>query len=135
MSEAITYPTGVPYRTPRPRGTNEGAAFTELLSYTLTDKGVRAVRETLSNQPLKLGYAVRQYFKQKGIEVVGFYRLGRYAIEVGFRYGEKDYWLVKSSAPKIEDWDTESLNDWLYGDLTEVQLPKKLEEINARLNQ
>lgn len=139
MSEIVTYPAGVPYRTPRPRGTTAGAVLGGLLGYALTGNwggtvAGGALGGALANQPLNLNQSIRNYFRQKGIDVVGIYRLGRYTIEVVFRYGDKAYWEIRSSAQQLENWETESLDDWLYGDLTEVQLPKKLEQINSRLN-
>lgn len=156
------YPEGVEPRSRRPRGTSSYPTLGELFRNSPIDKmnsseSLKALGELLrnspptddwqknfdeilrdylktSNQPLDLSQAIRNYFQQKGIHIVGIYRLGRYAIEVVFRYGDKAYWEIKSSAPPLEDWDIESLDDWLYGDLIEVQLPKKLEQINSRLN-
>jgi len=54
------------------------------------------------------------------------------AAQVLFRHGEQ-YWMVTSRAPDSPNWTLESLDDWLYGDIIELQLPTKLAEIGKRL--
>ena len=135
----ITYPSGVPYRPPRPRGANNLAGITvgALLGLLVTENpggaiAGGAIGGALSNQPLSLEAAIRSYFTNRGLVVIGFYRLGPNAAQVLFRYREQ-YWIVTSRAPDNTDWTLEALDDWLYGDIIEWQLPTKLSEINTRL--
>ena len=141
MSSNKTYPVDIPYRPPRPRGENNLAGTTVgvLLGLLFTEHPMGAVAggaigNALSNQPLPLEAAVRSYFTQKGLPVIGFYRLGPRAAKVLFRYRDQ-YWIVISRAPENPFWTPETLDDWLYGDIIERQLPAKLAEIDARLNQ
>lgn len=136
---ALMYPTGVPHRPPRPRGTNSLAGITigALLGLIITENPAGAVTGgalggALSNQPPSLESALRSYFTSKGLDVIGFYRHGPLAAQVLFRHGEQ-YWMVASRAPENANWTLESLDDWLYGDIVEWQLPAKLAEITKRL--
>jgi hypothetical protein len=86
----------------------------------------------LASQPLSLEAAIRAYFTKMGLPVVGFYRLGPQAATVLFRYRDQ-FWTVGSAAPNSPDWTSDNLDDWLYGDITEKQLPSKLAEINKLL--
>jgi hypothetical protein len=54
------------------------------------------------------------------------------AVQVLFRDGQQ-YWMVGTRAPDNAHWTLESLDDWLYGDIVEWQLPAKLAEITNRL--
>ena len=135
----LPYPAGVPHRAPRPRATNNLAGITvgALLGLILTEHPAGAVTGgaiggAISSQPPSLEAAVRSYFKSKGLDVIGFYRLGSMAAQVLFRHGEQ-YWMVISRAPDSPNWTLESLDDWLYGDIVEFQLPAKLAEITRRL--
>lgn len=93
-----------------------------------------AIGNALANQPLSLEAAVRAYFTQKRLPVIGFYRLGPKAAKVLFHYRD-GAWIVMSRAPDNPNWTPDDLDDWLYGDLIERQLPAKLAEIDVRLNQ
>jgi hypothetical protein len=86
----------------------------------------------LASQPLSLEAAIRSYFDKQGLPVIGFYRLGPKAAIVLFRYRDQ-FWTVGSTAPDNPDWTSDGLDDWLYGDIMERQLPGKLAEINTRL--
>lgn len=136
---AVTYPPGIPHRAPRPRGENNLAGITigALLGLIVTENPLGAVAggaigSALGNQPLPLESAIRSYFTARGLDVIGFYRLGPRAVQVLFRHGEQ-YWMVASRAPDNANWTLDSLDDWLYGDLIDLQLPAKLAEIETRL--
>lgn len=123
MNEAPQYPLGIEYRQPRPRGTLAGAALGSIIGYILTQNtSGTALGGTLGgilgNQPLPLPQAVRQEFTKKGLEVVSFYRLGRFAAKILFRYNDR-YWTLESRAPRIPEMTIEQIEDWLYGDLVE----------------
>jgi hypothetical protein len=139
MSSNKPYPTGIPPRSRRPRA-EDGSAGTlsgALLGLIFTGNPFGAIAggmigNALTSQPLSLEAAVRTYFANRGLTVIGFYRLGPNGAMVLFRH-QNQFWTVGSTAPDNYTWTTEDLDDWLYGDLTEQQLPNKLVEINARL--
>lgn len=139
MSSDKSYPPGISPRTRRPRaeGGSAGALGGALLGLVFTGNPFWALAagvagHALTNQPLSLETAVRTYFANKGLTVIGFYRLGPRGVTVLFRC-QNQFWTVGSTAPDDLDATSEDLDDWLYGDLTEHQLPYKLAEINARL--
>ena len=111
-----------------------GLTMSALFDLLFTQHSGGTIDNARNNQPLPLETAVRVYFTQKGLRVIGFYRLGPQAAKVLFRYRDQ-FWTVMSRAPDSPDWTPEALDDWLYGDLTEKQLPTKLAGIDARLNQ
>lgn len=126
MSETLQYPNGIEYRPPRPRGTMAGAIVGGLLGYALTQNSSGAVAGStlggiLANQPMPLHQAVQQKFTGSGLDVVNFYRLGRFAAKILFRY-QNTYWILESRAPQNPEMTLEQIEDWLYGDLTENQL-------------
>jgi hypothetical protein len=86
-----------------------------------------------ANQPQPLEAAIRAHFMKLGLPVIGFYRFGPRAAKVSFRYRDQ-FWIVESHAPENPDWTPENLDDWLYGDIVEQQLPTKLARIDSRLN-
>lgn len=136
-SNQQAYPIGVPYRQPRPRGDSLGATiFGALIGLAISSTPIGLIAGgTLGNiasQPLSLEAAIRSYFDKQGLPVIGFYRLGPKAAIVLFRYCDQ-FWTVGSTAPDNPDWTSDGLDDWLYGDITERQLPSKLIEINTRL--
>jgi hypothetical protein len=139
MSSDKPYPAGIPPRPRRPRAEN-GSAGTlggALLGLIFTGNPLGAIAggvvgNALTNQPLSLEAAVRAYFANRGLTVIGFYRLSPNGAMVLFRH-QNQFWTVTSIAPYNSTWTTEDLDDWLYGDLTEEQLSNKLAEINARL--
>lgn len=137
MSETQHYPNGIEFRPLRPRGTLAGALIGGLLGLAITkDAGgalaAGAIGGALSNQPLSLNVAVRQFFAEKGLQIAGFYRPNPYTVRVAFGF-EGRGWLIESRAPQNVPWTIEQLEDWLYGDLTGVQLPAKLNKIQAQV--
>ena len=138
MSNTPTYPQGVPVRTARPRNAATGALIGGLFGLLLSDSPQGALAGGIAGaamgntQPSPLNLAVRAYFTQQGYEVIGFYRLGRYAIKVLFQH-ENAYWTVISQADETFEWNQEALDDWLYGDLIDCQLPAKLHQIQNYL--
>lgn len=136
MNDTHQYPQGVEYRTPRPRGTWAGALLGSLFGLAATGSAGGAIAggligEALTNQPPPpLNIAVRQYFSERGLQVAGFYRPSPNVAQVAFGYKGRG-WLVESRAPKNVNWTVEDLEDWLYGDLTEFQLPAKLHKIQS----
>jgi hypothetical protein len=136
-SNQQTYPIGVPYRQPRPRGDSLGGAiFGALIWLAISSTPIGLIAGgaigNLATQPLSLEAAIRTYFAKIGLSVIGFYRLGPQAVTVLFRYQDQ-FWTVGSTAPDSPDWKPSDLDDWLYGDITEKQLPSKLTEIKALL--
>ena len=138
MSSTIAYPFGVDYRLPRPRGENSlaGMIFGAILGLGLTANpmGVPAggaIGNALANQPLPLETAIRNYFTKIDLPVVGFYRLGPRAAKVLFRHRDQ-FWTIMSRAPESSSWTPEMLDDWLYGDIVEKQLPIRLRNIKSR---
>ena len=90
----------------------------------------------LANQKQPLEFAVREYFKQKGLEVIFFYRAPR-AVKVTFSYAPNAFWTVGSVMPDdLKILSDDDRDDWLYGSLTAKALPKVLRTIrNPRLNE
>jgi hypothetical protein len=82
----------------------------------------------LANQRQPLEMAIREYFRERGLEVVFFYPAPR-AVKVTFRYGESDYWTVESVMPDGLQLTPEDSADWLYGNLIAVELPTILRRI------
>jgi hypothetical protein len=68
------------------------------------------------NQPMPLHQAVRQTLTEKGLQVINFYRLGRFGAKVLFLYQGR-YWTLESRALENPPMTTEQIEDWLYGDL------------------
>lgn len=139
MSETLQYPIGIEPRTPRPRGTSIGALLGSLLGLAVTG-GVGgaivggAIVGALANQPPPLEVAVRQFFADQTLQVVGFYRPSPYTARLAFVHGGRG-WMIESRAPRNPNWTDEMLEDWLYGDLTTVQFPAKLSQIQASTHQ
>jgi len=79
----------------------------------------------LANQRQPLEMALREYFKNLNLEVVFFYPAPR-AVKVTFRYGENAYWTVESVMPDHLYLSPDDTADWLYGNLTGIELPKVL---------
>ena|SRR2546423_6473392 len=136
-SNQQAYPIGVPYRQPRPRGDSLGGTiFGALIGLAISSTPIGLIAGgalgNLASQPLSLEAAIRSYFDKIGLPVISFYRLGPQAAIVLFRYRDQ-FWTVESTAPDSPDWTSDGLDDWLYGDITEDQLPSKLAEINAHL--
>jgi hypothetical protein len=136
-SNQQTYPIGVPYRQPRPRGDSLGTTiFGALIGLAISSTPIGLIAGgtigSLASQPLSLEGAIRSYFDKMGLPVIGFYRLGAQAATVLFRYRDQ-FWTVGSTAPNNYDWTPDGIDDWLYGDITEKQLPSKLAEIDAFL--
>ena len=137
-SHQQTYPIGIPYRQPRPRGDSTGGMIIGALiglAISSTPFGLigGGALGNLASQPLSLEAAIRSYFGNRGLPVIGFYRLGHQAATVLFRYRDQ-FWTVGSAAPNSPEWTPEGLDDWLYGDITENQLPSKLAEIDTFLS-
>lgn len=91
-----------------------------------------AIGGALANQRQPLEMAVRNYFTQKGLEVVFFHRAPR-AIRVDFRYAPSAYWTAESVMPDNLNLSPEDRDDWLYGNLIQKELPKVLQKINPLL--
>lgn len=140
MSEANprTYPPGVPERRRRPQakstagglaavGALAGLAFTENLGGALIG-GVLGAALSPTPPVLALKEALGQALLERGVVLVNFYRHGPFTAAVLFSNGA-GYWTIESHAPRHPDWTQAALDDWLYGDLVDVQLRRKLEEI------
>ena len=85
-----------------------------------------AIGGALANQRQPLEMAVREYFKSCGLDVVFYYPAPR-AIKVTFRYAPNAYWTIQSALPdNLSRLSPEDSDDWLYGNLIEVELPKVL---------
>lgn len=82
-----------------------------------------AVGSALANQKQPLEFAIREYFKQKGLEVIFFYRAPR-AIKVTFSYAPNAFWTVETVMPDDLFLNDEDRDDWLYGSLIKKELPK-----------
>lgn len=83
----------------------------------------------LANQKQPLEFAVREYFRQKGLEVAFFYRAPR-AVKVTFSYAPNAFWTVETVMPDNLDLSDDDRDDWLYGSLIVSALPNVLRSIN-----
>jgi hypothetical protein len=133
------YPPGIEYRTPRPRGTLVGVLLGGLLGLALTEKPGGAIAGgalggALANKPSELPQAIRQRFSETGLEVVQYYRLGRFGAKVMFKYGDI-FVAIESHAPQSPEMSPDQIDDWLYGDLTEQQLKAFLQQYSQRLSE
>ena len=72
--------------------------------------------------------AIRDYFKNTGLEVIFFYPAPR-GVKVTFRYDANAYWTVESVMPDGLQLSPEDSSDWLYGNLIAVELPSVLRRI------
>ena len=139
MSSTVTYPFGVDYRLPRPRGENTlaGIILGVILGLGVSENPAGAlpggaIGGALANGPLPLEGAIRTYFGRRNLPVIGFYRLGPRVAKVLFRYRDQ-FWTISSDAPESANWTPETLDDWLYGDIVEKQLPIRLRHIDTHL--
>ena len=88
-----------------------------------------AIGAGLANKRQPLEFAIREYFKAKGLEVVFFYRAPR-SVKVTFRYADNAFWTVESVMPdNLFFASDEDRDDWLYGSLIKKELPKILRKI------
>lgn len=136
------YPPGIEYRTPRPRGTLVGILLGGLLGLALTENSGGALAGgalaggalggAMANKPTELPQAIRQKFSEMGLEVVQYYRLGRFGAKVMFKYGDV-FVAIESHAPSFPEMSPEQIDDWLYGDLTEQRLTAFLHQYAQRL--
>ena len=110
-STAGYYPPRVPERRRRPE----------------TPRIPRAAGTAPARSPL--WEAVLHALRDQGIVLVNFSRRGPYIAEVVFKHAGQ-HWRLRSEAPRAAGWTQESLEDWLYGDLVDVQLQGKLASIN-----
>lgn len=88
----------------------------------------------IANQPQNLEIAIRDYFTKMGLQVAFFYRAPR-AIKVTFTPNNSAYWTIESIMPNGLNLSPEDAEDWLYGNLVEKELPKKIRKIQAFLAQ
>jgi hypothetical protein len=121
---------GLPRR-PRLANASEGAILGAIALGLLTGGWGYALLgslagSALANQRQPLEMAIREYFKNCGLDVAFVYPAPR-AVKVTFRYGPNAYWTVESELPDGKQLPTPEDNaDWLYGNLIEVELPKVL---------
>lgn len=137
MSEKLQYPIGIEHRPPRPRGTSVGAVLGSLLGLVVTNNPGGAIiggviGGALANQSPPLEVAMRQFFAEKDLQVVGFYRPSPYIARVAFVL-EGRGWMIESRASQNAKWTDEMLEDWLYGDLTSKQFPAKFHQIQSSI--
>jgi len=123
MNETLQYPIGVDFRSPRPRSGVGGALLGAIFGYAVTRSSNGAIAGgavggLVGNQPMPLNEALRQRFSEKSLDVVSFYRLGRFGAKILFRLNDA-YWTLESHAPQTPVMNIEQIEDWLYGDITQ----------------
>lgn len=143
MSDAMerSYPPGVEHRRKRPHplaavggltglGAAVGLAMSENLAGALVGAiiGAALTPEEPSQAQLPLKEAVEQALRNNNATLIAFYRRGPYRAEALFSYKEQ-FWTIASEAPFHDQWTQDALDDWLYGDLVDHQLPAKLRQI------
>ena len=124
-------------RRPRLADSGSGAVLGGIAGALASGNWVGAVigglaGNALANQPQNLEFAVRDYFAKKGLQVAFFYRAPR-AIKVTFQYGNNAYWTTESVMPDELNLSPEDAEDWIYGNLIEKELPKKIRQIQTFL--
>jgi hypothetical protein len=82
----------------------------------------------LADQKQPLEFAVREYLKQKGLEVIFYYPAFR-SVKVTFQYAQSAYWTIQTAMPDSLQLSDDDREDWLYGTLIAKELPKALREI------
>ena|ERR1041384_779153 len=82
----------------------------------------------IANQRQPLEMAIREYFKNQGLEVTFYYPAPR-AVKVTFRYAANAYWTVESVLPDHLQLPPEDASDWLYGNLVQQELPQILRQL------
>lgn len=130
------YPPGIPFRTPRPSGVAAGAIFGALAAYIAEPSAKAALiggalGGAIGNLKTPLNEALRQRFAEKSLDVVSFYRLGRFGAKILFRLNDA-YWTLESDAPQSPVMEIEQIDDWLYGDIVQ-KLDAFLSEHDLRL--
>lgn len=122
------YPPGVPERRPLPRTPDAavGSAAAGAIAAIAVGGIIGALLYALSRTSLK--DAVEDALRARGATLLNFYRRGPYSAEVLFEF-QGQFWTITSQAPFHEQWNQTALDDWLYGDLVDHQLPRKLVEI------
>ena len=86
--------------------------------------------DAVANQRQPLEMALREYFRQAGLELVFFYPAPRGG-KVTFRYDPSAYWTVESVMPDDLQLSREDSLDWLYGNLIDAELPKAQQRIQV----
>ena len=82
----------------------------------------------LANQPQPLEMAIRHHLSELGLEVIFYYPAPR-SVKVTFRYDPNAFWTVESIIPDHLQLSTQDAEDWLYGNLITVELPKVFRRI------
>lgn len=77
-------------------------------------------------QPLRDALAIE--FHDRGVRLAELYRKSARHAEVLFERGG-DFWTIHSKAPDVPGWTQEKLDDWLFGDLVDVQLTDRLKQV------
>lgn len=80
--------------------------------------------------PLSLEEALQAEFTARRIKLIQLYRGGPYQLEVLF-FANGGYWTVASTAPQTPGWHQIDLDDWLFGDLVDVQLENWIQAYSA----
>ncbi len=129
---------GLPRR-PRVGDGNSGALVGGIAGALVSGNWVGAILgglagNALATQPQNLEFAVRDYFAKTGLQVAFFYRAPR-AIKVTFTPNNNAYWTIESIMPNGLNLSPEDAEDWLYGNLVEKELPKKIRKIQTFLAQ
>jgi len=132
----LSYPEGIPYRTPRPRPIWLGLFLGGLAGYALSEKAGgtalgSAIGGALGNQPPELSQALRQAFTSKGLEIAHYYRLGRFGAKIIFKFGNT-FVSLESHAPQFPEMTLEQIEDWLYGDLTEDKFNNFIKDFSQK---
>lgn len=124
-------------RRPRIGDGNSGAVVGGIAGALLPGNRVGAILgglagNVLANQPQNLEFAIRDYFAKTGLQVAFFYRAPR-AIKVRFTPNNNAYWTIESVMPNGLNLSPEDTEDWLYGNIVEKELPKKIRKIKSFL--
>jgi len=82
----------------------------------------------LASQRQPLEMAIREHFKNLGLEVIFYYPAPR-GVKVTFRDNADTYWTVESVMPDHLQLSAEDSADWLYGNLVTSELPRALHRI------
>lgn len=82
----------------------------------------------LANQSQPLEMAIRDYLTKLDLEVIFYYPAPR-SVKVTFRYDQNAYWTVESIMPDSLHLSVQDGEDWLYGNLIAVELPKVFHRI------
>jgi hypothetical protein len=125
------FPPGVPQRRRRPlqEADNGGAVVGALVGLLFSQTPAGALigglvgKAATPQNPLPLELALRNALLPKGFSLAQLYRHGPRRVRILINRGD-GYWTLESQMPLYLGLGQDDIDDWLYGDLLDYQLPQ-----------